>query len=294
MKTKLYRGYQPILFLLPALVFIAIFTYYPIGYSIYYSLHSQNLFSPQPVFTGLSNYVMMMKDPIFWTVVWNNVIYGVFTIFPTMIMALLLAILIDESKRFKAFFQLGLFYPLLIPMAAAAMIWVFMLDANLGIINKTLRLFGLPEPGWLGSDKSSLWALIIMSIWKNLGYFMLIFLAGLQSIPKYLYEAAEIEGSGWFQKHMTITIPLVSPSTIFVFIVSVIQSFKVFTQIHLMTKGGPGYSSNVLVYYIYENAFRYWDIGMASALTSVLILFLLFLVVLIFGFFSRRVHYSLT
>jgi len=287
------RGYSPFLFLLPALVLLGLFTYYPIGYSFFHSLHLQNFLNPKPVFAGFENYRRMLNDPIFWTVVKNNLIYSLLTIFPTMALALFLAILIDESKRFKTFFKIGLFYPMLIPTAAGAMVWVLMFDPSLGLINKVLRLFGLPQPGWLGSSDYSLWGLIIMGIWKDTGYYMLIFLAGLQNIPIDLYEAASIEGANWWKKHLFITIPLVSPTTLFVFVVAVIQSFKVFTQVHLMTKGGPGYSSNVLVYYTYENAFRYWDIGLASALTCVLILFLILLVMLIFGFLARKVHYSL-
>ncbi|MDK2952026.1 MAG: sn-glycerol 3-phosphate transport system permease protein [Kosmotogales bacterium] len=296
MKTKgrLHTGYKPYIFLLPSVVFLAIFTYYPIYYSVRYSFTSFNLFSPKPVFNGFENYISLFNNEVFWEVVINNIIYAVFTIFPTMILALLLAILVNETKKFKSVIELGLFYPMLIPMAAAAMIWVFMLDPGIGVINKFLGLIGLPEPGWLGDDKAAIWALIIMAIWKNVGYFMLIYLAGLQNIPNHLYEAAEIEGAGWWRKHFTITFPLVSPSTIFVFIVSIIQSFKVFTQIHLMTKGGPGYSTTVLVYYIYENAFNYWDIGTAAALTTILIISLLFLVIMVFGVFGKKVHYSLS
>jgi len=287
------RKYKPFFFLLPSLVFLILFTYFPIGYSLFYSFHEYNIYTRKPIFCGLKNYINMLHDSIFWQVVFNNVIYGVFTIFPTMLLALFLAILIDEVSKFKTFYQIGIFYPTIIPMTAAAMVWMFMYDPSLGIINKFLGLLHLPQPGWLGDSKTSLLSLIIMAIWKNLGYYMLLYLAGLQLIPRELYEAADIEGANWFRKHYHVTFPLVSPTTLFVFIVSIIQSFKVFTQVYLMTQGGPGYSSSVLVFYIYENAFRYWDIGMASALTSVMILVLLFLVLLVFGVFGKRVTYSL-
>ena len=287
------RKYKPFFFLLPSLVFLILFTYFPIGYSLFYSFHEYNIYTGKPIFCGLKNYINMLHDSIFWQAVFNNVIYGVFTIFPTMLLALFLAILIDEVSKFKTFYQIGIFYPTIIPMTAAAMVWMFMYDPSLGIINKFLGLLHLPQPGWLGDSKTSLLSLIIMAIWKNLGYYMLLYLAGLQLIPRELYEAADMEGANWFRKHYHVTFPLVSPTTLFVFIVSIIQSFKVFTQVYLMTQGGPGYSSSVLVFYIYENAFRYWDIGMASALTSVMILVLLFLVLLVFGVFGKRVTYSL-
>ncbi len=270
-----------------------IFTYFPIAYSFFYSFFNYSMYTRKPIFCGLGNYVKMIHDPIFWQVVYNNVLYGAFTIFPTMFLALILAILIDEVKSLKGFYQIGIFYPTVIPMTAAAMVWMFMYDPSLGIINQFLGLLHLPQPGWLGDSKTSLLSLIIMAIWKNLGYYMLLYLAGLQLLPKELYEVADIEGAGWFRKHYYITFPLISPTTLFIFIVSLIQSFKAFTQVYLMTQGGPGYSSSVLIFYIYENAFRYWDIGMASALTSVMILSLLFLVLLIFGVFGKKVTYSL-
>jgi len=250
------------------------------------------MLTPKPIFQGFKNYITFFQDPIFWQVILNNVIYGLLTIFPTMFIALILAILIDETKKFKTFFRLGLFYPLLIPYAAAAMVWVFMYDPSLGIINKFLRLLRLPEHGWLGDPRYSLLSIIIMTIWKNVGYYMLIYLAGLQNIPTNLYEAVKIEGAGWFKTHYYITFPLVGPITLFIFVISIIQSFKVFTSVYLMTEGGPGYSSNVLIYYTYEYAFKFWQIGKAAALTSVMILTLLFLVSIVFGLFGKRITYS--
>ncbi len=282
-----------LMFLLPSLIFLGIFTYYPIFISVKYSLTRYNMLSPKPVFIGLQNYIKLFKNPVFWQVLKNNIIYGLGVIPTTMLLALFFAILINETKKFKALFELGLFYPLLIPMTAAAMIWVFMYDPDLGIVDKFLGLFGIPNIGWLGDARYSLLALIIMAIWKNVGYFMLIYLAGLQNIPDYLYEEATIEGAGWLKKHLYVTWPLIGPTNIFVFIISIIQSFKVFTQVYLMTEGGPGYSSNVLIYYTYEYAFKFWNIGMASALTTIMILFLLLLVLIIFGVFEKRITYSI-
>ncbi|HDI51171.1 MAG TPA: sugar ABC transporter permease [Bacteroidetes bacterium] len=288
MKTKYFTVF---IYLLPSLIFLGIFTYYPIFDAFRLSLYKADPFTRPPVFQWFQNYIDFFHNPTFWEVITNNIVFAVATIFPTMILALVFAILINEIK-YKSFFRLSLFYPLLIPYAAAAMVWVFMYDPSLGPINKFLSIFGVPEIGWLGDRRYSLWAIIIMTIWKNVGYYMLIYLAGLQNIPKELYDAAKTDGATWLQQHLNVTVPLIGPSTLFIFVVSIIQSFKVFTQIYLMTEGGPGYSSNVLIYYTYEYAFKFWQLGNASALTSIMILVLLFLVLIVFGIFGRRITYQ--
>ncbi|RKX79649.1 MAG: sugar ABC transporter permease [Spirochaetes bacterium] len=280
------------LFLLPSFIFLSIFTYYPIFDAVGLSFHRYGAFNPKPIFQGLKNYIDFFKDPIFWQIILNNVLFGLGTILPTMIMALIFAILINEVRSLRTFFRLSLFYPMLIPYAAAAMVWVFIYDPSLGPINLILKLLKLKPIGWLGDSRYSLIAIIIMTVWKNLGYYMLIFLAGLQNIPRDLYEAATVEGTNWSQKHWHITIPLVGPSTLFVFVVSVIQSFKVFTQIYLMTEGGPGYSSNVLIYRTYEYGFKFWQLGRASTLTTLMIMILLFLVLIVFGVWGRKITYQ--
>ena len=279
------------MYLLPSLVFLAIFTYYPIFDAFRLSFYKANPFTVEPVFQGLKNYIDFFHNPIFWQVVTNNVLFAIATIVPTMALALFFAILINEVKV-KSPFRLSLFYPLLIPYAAAAMVWVFMFDPALGPINTFLGLFGVRSIGWLGDRRYSLLAIMLMTMWKNLGYYMLIYLAGLQSVPAELYDAAKVDGANWFLQHRHVTLPLIGPSTLFVFVVSIIQSFKVFTQIYLMTEGGPGYSSSVLIYYTYEYGFKFWQLGRASTLTSIMILILMFLVLMVFSVFSRRVTYQ--
>ncbi|MFP4618629.1 MAG: carbohydrate ABC transporter permease [Spirochaetaceae bacterium] len=291
MKKKKW-DYKLLLFLLPSFLFLVIFTYYPIFDAFYLSLTRYDAFTPEPVFHGLKNYIDFLHEPIFWEVLVNNLIYGIGTIFPTMALALFLAILINETEKFGTTYKLSIFYPLLVPYAAAAMVWVFMYDSSIGPINIVIKALGFEKIGWLGDSRYSLLSIIIMSIWKNLGYFMLIYLAGLQNISRSFYESATVEGASWFQKHWNITIPLIGPSTLFVFIVSIIQSFKVFTQVYLMTQGGPGYSSSVLIYRTYEYGFNFWQLGKASALTSVMIIILLFLVLIVFGVFGRKITYK--
>lgn len=286
-----HRYLTVFVYLFPSLLFLGIFTYYPIFDAFRLSFYKANAFTPQPVFQWFKNYIDFFNNPVFWQVVTNNIIFAIVTIVPTMVLALLFAILINEAKV-KAPFRLSLFYPLLIPYAAAAMVWVFMFDPSLGPLNRFLGLFGFRSIGWLGDRRYSLLAIMIMTIWKNLGYYMLIYLAGLQNVPAELYDAAKADGANWFLQHRHVTLPLIGPSTLFVFVVSIIQSFKVFTQIYLMTQGGPGYSSSVLIYYTYEYGFKFWQLGRASTLTSMMILILMFLVLMVFSIFGRRVTYQ--
>lgn len=280
------------LFLFPSLVFLIIFTYYPVLDALWLSFTRFDAFTPKPIFQGIKNYLEFFRNPIFWHVVSNNVIFGAATIFLTMFLALFFAILINEITKLKTVFKMSLFYTFLVPYAASAMVWVFLYDPALGPIDRLLRLVGIHTIAWLGDRRYSLWAIIIMTIWVSIGYYMIIFLAGLQNIPKSLYEAAKIEGAGWYKRHYYVTLPLVMPAMLFVFIISIIQSFKVFTQIYLMTGGGPGYSSSVLIYYTYEYGFKFWEIGKASALTSIMVLVLLFLVPMIFRVFRGRITYT--
>lgn len=281
-----------VLFLLPSLAFLGLFTYYPIISSFHLSFFRSDPFTPEPIFVGFQNYIEFFHNPVFWQVITNNVIFAVATIIPTMLLALFFAILIDEVVV-KSFFRGALFLPKVVPYAALAMIWVFLYEPSIGPINRFLDLVGLPSIGWLGSSKYSLLAIIITMIWRNFGYYMLIYLAGLQNISRDLYDSARVDGASWWKRHLHVTIPLLGPSTLFVFVVSIIQSFKAFTQVQLMTRGGPGYSSSILIYYTYEFAFKFWKMGKASTLTSIMILMLIFLVILAFGFYGRRITYEM-
>lgn len=256
------------------------------------SFNRWNLLCFKPKFAGMANYVKLLHDDVFWLVMKNTFVFVTVSIFPTMFLALVFAILIDERMKGRVYYIYSLFYPTLIPMAAAAMLWVYIYSPNLGILNVFLAKLGLPKLGWLGSSSTSLWALIIMTFWKNLGFFMLIYLSGLQNVSRELYEAAYIDGAGWWRRHVSITFPLVAPTSLFVLVTAIILTFRVFDQIHLMTEGGPGNSSNVIVYYIFENGFKFFDWGKASCLTTVLVLILLTLTLIIFGIFGKRITYS--
>ncbi len=279
-------------FIVPGAFFLGLFTYYPIVWSGYLSFMKWNMMSPKPKYNGLKTVIKLFKDDVFWLVIKNTLLFAAITIIPTMFLAIVFAILINERKKFRVYYIYSLFYPMLIPMAAAAMLWVFIYSPNLGLMNIFLGKLGLPKFGWLGSSDTSLWAIMIVTIWKNVGFYALIYLAGLQNIDNALYDASYIDGAGWWKRHIYITFPLLGPTSLFVFIVAVILSFRVFAQVHLMTEGGPANSSNVIVYFIYENAFKFFRFDFASALTTLLVLTLLAIVLVIFGILNKRVHYA--
>jgi len=288
-----FQGGQAYLYLVPSLLFLLVFTYYPIGFSAYLSLFRWNVLNPEPIFIGLGNYLTLWREPLFWLVLRNNLFYAFGTIPTTMALALFLAILVNQRLgRLRSIYRVALFYPTMIPMVAAAMLWVWIFNPGIGLFNHYTSYLGLPRLEWLYDRHWALPAIMIMSIWKNFGYFMLIYLAALQGVPSDLYEAASIEGAGVWHRFWKITFPLLTPASLFVFVIAIISSFQVFDQVFVMTQGGPADQTNVLIFYIYQNAFRFWDIGMGATLTTIFICFLLVLIVVVFRYVGRRVYYE--
>jgi sn-glycerol 3-phosphate transport system permease protein len=291
--NSLIKTVQPYLYLLPGFLFLATFTHYPIIRTFYLSFFRQNLSLPQKQFIGVENYVLATKTPLFWEVFGNNLLYALGTIPTSLILGLLFALLINQKIRGITIYRVAIFYPVVIPMAAAAMIWLWMLTPTYGLVNYYGRkLLGLPDINWLGEPNLALWALVAVGIWKRVGYYMIIFLAGLQVIPTHLYEAAILDGANAWKRFWKITLPLLSPTTFFLSVIAVIDSFQAIDQVYLMTHGGPGNATNLFIYYIYLNAFRFFDMGYASTVSSVLFVILLGLTVLAFKFLHKRVHYE--
>ncbi|MEW5866724.1 MAG: sugar ABC transporter permease [Bacillota bacterium] len=281
-------------YLVPSLVLLGLFTYFPIIYSFYLSLHRWDIFTPRPVFCGIGNYLSLFGDEVFWLVMRNTVVYTLGTIPVTMTLALFLAVLLNERMGWlRNVYRIACFYPTMIPMAAAGMLWVWLLNPGVGLVNHYLRNLGIPTVEWLYNMKWALPAIMLVAIWKNFGYFMLIYLAGLQGIPGELYECAAIEGANFWARLRYITLPLLGPTTVFVITVGIMSSFQVFDLSYVMTQGGPADRTNVLVYYIYQNAFRFWNTGQASALTVIFVGILLVLILLTLRSLEKRVHYEI-
>jgi multiple sugar transport system permease protein/sn-glycerol 3-phosphate transport system permease protein len=279
------------LLLLPSLVFLATFTYWPILRSIYFSFHDVVLGSDKIYFLGLENYERLLTDKLFWKSLGNTVFYTLVTIPCAITVALLLAVALDSKLRGMTFYRSAFFYPVMIPSVAAGMVWVFLYAPGYGPINSAMAALGLPKVEWLYDARWALPAIIFMSIWKYAGYFMLILLAALQMIPSDLHEAAKLDGVSAFDRLIHITVPLISPTLYFVIIIGLLHSYQIFDYVYVMTQGGPADATNVLTFYIYQNGFQYQDIGYASTLANVLLLFVGGLITLVALVFGRRVHY---
>lgn len=258
-----------IVLLLPNLLGFLLFTFWPILASFLLSFTEWDLLRPIK-FVGLQNYINLFHDEIFKKVFWNTLYFTAVSVPIGIVLSLLLAIALNQGLRGIKFYRAAYFLPVISSMVAVAVIWQWIYNPEYGVLNYLLGLFGIEGPNWLTSTKWAMPAVIITSIWKNLGFNMLVFLAGLQSIPESYYEAADIDGATWFRKFWHITVPLLSPTTFFVSVMSVIGSFQVFDSVFLMTQGGPARSTSVMVHYIYENAFQFFKMGYASAMSYVL------------------------
>lgn len=282
----------PYLFLLPSLVFLATFTYYPILSSLEMSLYRVTATVRQPAFVGVANYAGLATDPIFRQVLRNSAEFLAGTVPVTVALALVLALLLNRAHALTALFRTAFFYPALLPLVGAAAIWLFVYTPGYGLIDVYLKSIMGGGVNWLGSPVLALPAVMILTIWKNAGYYMLFYLAGLQTIPAELHEAGHLEGASGWQRFRAITFPLLGPTTLFVLLIATINAFQSVDQIWLMTGGGPDNATNLLLFYIYQVAFMFFDLGKAAALTVFLLAVLMAIAALSFGLLERRIHYE--
>jgi len=292
LRSRRYERLKPYLYILPAFFFLFIFTYYPILRAIYISFFNWSTDYPVKVFNGIQNYLDVLKNKVFWLVIRNTIIYSFSTIFISMSLGLFLAVQVNKKIKAGGVFKVALFYPMMIPGAAAALIWLWMYMPTYGVLDHMLGGIGLQGFPWLNSTKTALWCIVAVGIWKHLGYYMILFLAGLTNIPNELNDAARVEGAGSWIRFWRITFPLLSSYTFFIFIINIVDSLQSIDLVYIMTRGRPADSTNLIVYYIYQQAFRYWNMGVGSTLTSMLTLFLLGCVVVIFSTIGRRVYYE--
>ncbi|MBS7780954.1 sugar ABC transporter permease [Acidovorax sp. CCYZU-2555] len=277
--------------LAPSLLFLGAFTYWPILRSAVYGFFDVQLGSTEIFYVGLENYQRLWHDALFWQSLRNTVVYMVITVPCSIALALLLAVALDRGLRGTALYRSTFFYPVMIPSVAAGMVWVFLYAPGYGPINGLMAWLGLPKLEWLYDPRWALPAIIFMSIWKYAGYFMLILLAALQLVPRDLYEAARLDGVSGFRQLVHITVPLISPTLYFVVVIGVLHSYQIFDYVFVMTHGGPADATNVLTFYIYQNAFQFQDIGSASAIANILLLVVGGLIAIVAATLGRRVHY---
>ena len=265
-----YRKFTPYLFLLPACAVLIVFFFIPFfqTFGLSFFDYSSSLYHPS--FCGADNYVKLFKEPIFYKVMFNTFMYLVIAVPFLVIFPLFLAILINQKIRGITLYKILLYLPVIVSIVVAAIAFKW-LYAQQGILNYLLSLFHIDSVGWLVDTKWALFSVAVVTIWKGIGYYMMIYLASLMSVPQELYEACDIDGAGFFKKHLTVTIPHIMPTIALVSTISTISAMKVFAEIYVMTKGGPLNSTKTIVYYIYERAFENLDLGYASALAVVLL-----------------------
>lgn len=292
-KNRVREALEAYILILPTLLGLIIFTTGPILAALYFSFTNWNLLST-PKWRGLTNYIdLFTNDPLFWTTLKNTAYYVVGTVPIGTCLALLLALALNQKIRALAIFRTIYFLPVVSSVVAISVLWVWLYQADFGLINQFLRIFGITGIRWLSSPFWAMPAIIIMSIWHGLGYNIVIFIAGLQSIPTDYYEAARIDGANSLQQFRYITIPLISPVTFFVIILSLIGSFQVFEQAYVMTQGGPVNATKTIVYYLYQNGFMYFHMGYASAIAYILFLIIVAITLIQFSLQKHWVHYEL-
>lgn len=280
------------LLLTPAAIFLIAFTYYPAVATLGQSFFSAGTASRPAVFVGLENYQSMLMDEVFWKVVHNNIWYAVGTIPVSIALAIVMAIWVNGKLAGRGFVRMAYFTPTILPMIAVANIWLFFYTPDIGLIDQFLSIFGFSGHNWLGDPSTVLSCIIVMTIWKEAGFFMIFYLAALQAIPPELEEAARIDGAGRWYYFRRITFPLIMPTTLFVLVNAVINSFKLVDHLFILTKGGPDNASSLLLYYIYEVAFSFFDEAYAATLTVVLLATLAIIAIGQFLFLEKRVHYQ--
>ena len=279
------------LLLTPAVILLVAFTHYPTVATVINSLYSKGTAIRPSRFVGLANYELMAEDPIFWKVLFNNMWFALGTIPTSIALAIVMALLVNRTLPGRSFVRMAYFTPTVLPMIAVANIWLFFYSPDIGLIDNIAAWFGIPGHNWLGDPNTVLPAIIVMTIWKEAGFFMIFYLAALQHIPPELREAARLEGASRWYFFRRVLFPLLMPTTLFVLINAVLNSFKLVDHLFVLTKGGPDNASNLLLYYIFESAFSYFDTTYAATLTVLLLALLAVMALAQFFLLDRRIHY---
>lgn len=291
-RLRLQEALAAYVFLAPAALIFAAFIIFPVLFSFYLSLTRWNLLEPRKAFVGLENYLTLLRDPVFSRALLNTLYFAAGSIPLSMVLALAVALLLNQKVRGMAAYRVAYFSPMVTSTVAIAVVWMWIFDPYNGVANYALSLVGVPPLRWLFDPGWAMPALIIMRVWQTLGYNVVVYLAGLQNVPETYYEAARIDGASPWSLFRSITLPLLSPSTFFILVMSIISSFQVFAQIHVMTQGGPLQSTTVIVYYIYQHAFEGYRMGYSSAMAFVLFAVIFSLTLVQMKWVQRRVHYE--
>jgi multiple sugar transport system permease protein len=289
-KRDLVDNLEGYLFAAPWIIGFLFFTLTPFFLSIWYSLNRWDLVTDQK-FIGLQNYVEMFQNDLFWKTILVTLNYVLLSLPAGLALALLLAILVNKQTRLMMFFRGLFFLPSVISGVAVAVLWRWIFNPEFGLINYLLSFLNIKGPAWLLNEKWALPAFALMSLW-GVGSTMLIYLAGLQSVPQHLYEAAEIDGASLLQRFWYVTIPMMSSTIFFTLVIGLIGAFQVFTQSYVMTRGGPNYATYFYVLNLYQEAFQNFRMGYASALAWILFIIVLIITLIQFRLAGRWVYYE--
>ncbi|MBJ7576278.1 sugar ABC transporter permease [Devosia sp. MC532] len=279
------------LFIAPQLVGTIVFVLIPLALVFYYSLHEWNVLANTFTFVGDANYQMLLRDPNLPPVLWASAVFSLGLVVLNMSLALLLAILMDQKLKGIVVFRTLFFSPVVVSLVAWTIVWSFLLQVN-GGINGLLAMIGIEGPNWLRHPNTAMISVVVVQVFKNVGLNMILFLAALQGVPKELYEAARVDGAGKFKQFRRITLPMISPTMLLTSIITIVGSLQVFAQIAILTKGGPGVSTTVLVYYLYQQAFQFNFFGYGSTLSILLFVIVAVLTVVQWQMRKRIVFYE--
>ena len=291
-RSRRRRGYALFaLFAFPNLALIAVFAYWPIIANLYLSLTNWDFISPQPLFIGLTNYTSMLASPSFHKVLWVSVVWVVVVVGISLVLGVLLAALFSKKLPGTSVVTGIVFTPHVVSGAAIAVVWLFIFDPNYGLARVVFNLVGADSPNWTTDADWALPALLIVSIWKGVGFVAIVYLAGIQGLPSDVLEAAKLDGASPVQTFMKVVLPLLSPTTFFLVITQTLAAFQAFDIIAIMTSGGPASSTTTLSWFIYEQAFLRSNVGYSAAAGTVMFVVLMIITALQFRFVEKKVHY---
>lgn len=285
-------GRTAILYLLPSVILFSVFVFYPMFRTIYLSFFLTDQAGNAAINVGFENYEYLMGSSEFRNSMKATVLFVLYTVPIGIILALFFALLANEKLKGIGFFRTMYSSTMGISVAASSVIWLFMFNPSIGMFNRLLGVFNLPQIQWLLDPEWALLSVSISTIWMNIGFSFLILLGGLQNIDEHLYESAKIDGAGYFYRLRRITLPMLSPTLFFIITISLINAFQTFGQIDILTKGGPSQSTNLIVYSIYREAFINYQFGTASAQAVILFIIILIITILQFKLGERKVHYQ--
>jgi len=296
MKSKKLTKYdiknikRGLFFISPWLIGFMVFTIYPFIASLIYSFSVYNGVTASK-FVGLKNYIQLFQDPKFYTALYNTFYYAIIAVPLGIVLGVLVALLLNQPIKFLSFFRTAIYIPVIVPTVAVSILWIWLLNPDVGLINWLLSLFGIKGPGWLADPKWSKMALILMAQW-GIGQSVLIYLSGLKNVPKELYESADIDGANGFTKFFHITLPMITPLILYNLIMGVIGSLQYFTQAYVMTNGGPMNSTLFYALYLFQNAFQFLSFGYASAMAWILFIIIAIIVYILLKTSARWVFYG--